>query len=343
MKDYLQKLANREDLTFTEMNEVANLFFSESTTDSEIAAVLMGLQLKGETPEEIAGLVEVLRQNALPFQKNIQEVMDNCGTGGDGSQSFNISSTSAFVIAGAGVKIAKHGNRSVSSKTGSADVLEELGVSLDFSMEEVNQLLDGNGIAFLFAPHVHPKLKQIMKVRQELRIPTIFNLIGPLTNPVKLQSQLLGIYQREKLVLMAKALRQLGRKRAIVVNGAGHLDEASLAGENYLVLLNKGKIKEFTIKPEDVGLNRYSLDAIKGGNARQNAEILLRVLKGEKGPYYETVLLNAGLALFAHGKATSVKKGVQLAEVSIESGLALEKLNHLIRYSDKRKNGVVHQ
>ncbi|MUK87935.1 anthranilate phosphoribosyltransferase [Ornithinibacillus sp. L9] len=339
METYLQKLASGEDLTSIEMKQAAELLFHESTTDSEIAAVLMGLSLKGETPEEIASLVEVLRDHALSFQKKFPGVMDNCGTGGDRSYSFNISSTSAFVIAGAGVPIAKHGNRSVSSKTGSADVLETLGVSLDFSADEVEELLAENGIAFLFAPHVHPNLKQIMKVRKELRIPTIFNLIGPLTNPVELETQMLGIYQRKGLHMMAKALHQLGRKRAIVVNGAGYMDEASLAGDNHIVLLDQGNITEFTLAPEEVGLTRYPLEAIRGGNVKDNARILMDVLHGEKGPYFETVLLNAGLAVFAHGKANSIQAGIDLARESILSGSALEKLNYLVAYSNQRKVG----
>ncbi|MEN2767056.1 anthranilate phosphoribosyltransferase [Ornithinibacillus xuwenensis] len=339
MQPYLQKLVNKENLTRTEMKAVAELLFSESTSDSEIAAVLMGLSLKGETPEEIASLVEVLRRHALPFQRRLSGVMDNCGTGGDHSQSFNISSTSAFVIAAGGVRVAKHGNRSVSSKTGSADVLEALGISLDFSVAETEELLEENGIAFLFAPHVHPKLKQIMKVRKDLRIPTIFNLIGPLTNPVELETQLLGIYRRERLTMMAEVLNQLGRKRAIVVNGAGYMDEASLVGENHLVLMEQGSITEFTLTPEEVGLTRYPLEAIRGGDTKENVQILLDVLRGVKGPYFETVLLNSGLAFYAHGIATTIQEGIALARESIASGAALEKLEYLIAYSNKRKAG----
>lgn len=318
------------------MIEASEHLFHESITDSEIAAFLMGLKAKGETPEEIASLVSVLREHALPFTKVFPGITDNCGTGGDQSQSFNISTTSAFVLAGAGIKVAKHGNRSVSSKTGSADVLEQLGVSLDFTIDEVEQLLEENGIAFLFAPHVHPNIKRIMLVRRALKIPTIFNLIGPLTNPMELETQLLGIYQRDGLEMMAAALNQLGRKRAIVINGAGYMDEASLAGENHAVLLVDGEIVPFTIVPEEVELNRYPLEAIKGGSAEENAQILLDVLNGVKGPYLDTVLLNAGLGIFAHGKAVSIQDGIKLARESIASGAALEKLNHLITFSQKR-------
>ncbi|WP_093135531.1 anthranilate phosphoribosyltransferase [Salinibacillus kushneri] len=340
MKAYLEALANGENLGVSEMSEAAGLLFEDSISDSEIAALLMGLKMKGETSEEIAGFVEALRRHALPFSKSYSDIMDNCGTGGDGSHSFNISTTSAFVLAGAGLKVAKHGNRSVSSKTGSADVLDALGVALNFTVDEVDALLAENGIAFLFAPHVHPKIKRIMKVRQDLKVPTVFNLLGPLINPVELETQLLGIYQREGLEMMAQALHHLGRKRAVVLNGAGFMDEASLAGENHAILLADGELQRFTVHPEEVGLNTYPLEAIRGGNAQENADILLRVLQGEKGAQYETVLLNTSLALLAHGTIDELKEGIELARESIQSGAALSKLNYLIEYSQKRAKGA---
>ncbi|GEL77599.1 anthranilate phosphoribosyltransferase [Tenuibacillus multivorans] len=336
----LKKLTSGEQLRKEEMKEVAQALFDEDTSESKIASVLTALQVRGESADEVAAIVEVLREKAMPISKQITGVMDNCGTGGDGSSSFNISSTSAFVLAGAGAKIAKHGNRSVSSKTGSADVLEELGISLDFSSEEVEELLETNGIAFLFAPYVHPRLKSIMKVRQDLGVPTIFNIIGPLTNPVTLETQLLGVYRRDMLSKMADVLNQLGITRGIVVNGAGHMDEASLAGENHLVLLDQGDVQSFTLKPEDVGLTSYPNNAIRGGDAKENAEILLSVLNGEPGAYLDTVLLNAGLGLYSAGMADNIKEGIDKARESIESGRALEKLNHLIEYSKYRKKAM---
>lgn len=207
------------------------------------------------------------------------------------------------------MKVAKHGNRSVSSKTGSADVLEYLGISLDLHEEEVEELLEENHIAFLFAPHVHPRMKKIMKVRRDLKIPTIFNLIGPLTNPVDLDSQLLGIYRRDMLEMMADVLNRLGRKRAVVLNGAGFMDEASLSGENHLVLLENGHVEKMTVTPEKVDLPYYSNEAIVGGEAKENAEILIGVLKGEKGAYRDTVLLNAGLGFLRTEKRIPFKKG----------------------------------
>ncbi len=341
VKNFLLKLCDGVSLSRLEMKDAVNQLFKEITTESEVAAFLTALKLKGETVDEITGLVEALREKAMPISTHLSGIMDNCGTGGDGSQSFNISTTTSFVLAGAGVKVAKHGNRSVSSKTGSADVLEELGVALDFNGDEVEELLDTNGIAFLFAPHVHSQLKKVMQVRKQLKIPTIFNLIGPLTNPVTLDTQLLGVYRRDMIETMALVLKQLGRKRAIVLNGAGYMDEASLAGENHLVLVEEGEISTFTISPEDIGLSYYPLEKIKGGDAIENARILVDVLKGNTSPYLDTTLLNAAIALYASGKAATVKEGVELARHSIESGAAYEKLQNLIKYSQNNRKRVV--
>ncbi|MFJ7747245.1 anthranilate phosphoribosyltransferase [Peribacillus sp. NPDC097295] len=337
MKEYLVKLAERQTLTEDEMSRAAQALFSSDITESEMAAFLIALKAKGETAGEIASLVKAMRKEARSVQTNCLNVMDNCGTGGDGSQSFNISTTSAFVLAGAGVKVAKHGNRSISSKTGSADVLEELGVNLFLEPEMMKELLEENGITFLFAPSVHPNSARIMKVRKELKIPTVFNLLGPLTNPVQLETQLLGINRRDMLELFAEVLHKLGRKRAVVVHGAGSMDEASLQGENSLVLLEEGDIIPYTLHPEEVNLPIYGNEEIRGGNAKENANIMLRILKGGKGAYRDTVLLNAGLGLFAHGTATTIEKGISLARESIDSGSALAKLETLIAYSNRNK------
>lgn len=340
MKHYLEMVVEGKSLLEHEMEEAVQEIFTQDTSDAEIASFLTGLKVKGESAEEVSGLVKAIRKHALNFTKNIPNVLDNCGTGGDGSKSFNISTTSAFVIAGAGITVAKHGNRSVSSKTGSADVLEALGVSLDFTPEETEEILEKNGIAFLFAPHVHPKLKQIMKVRRDLKIPTIFNLIGPLTNPVQLDYQLLGIYRRDLLEKFALVLANLNRKRAIVINGAGGMDEASLAGENEMVLVSEGEIKTFKLYPEEVNLPLYDNSSIRGGDARDNADILLRVLQGKKGAQRDTVLLNAGLGIYTAGKAESILQGVNLAAESIDSGRALTKLQNLISISNQNKKAV---
>ncbi|MFD0772280.1 anthranilate phosphoribosyltransferase [Bacillus sp. CGMCC 1.60114] len=340
MNRYLRKLVERQNLTEHEMYEAGIALLSEDILESEIAAFLAVLKAKGETADEIYGLVRALREKALPFSNHIVGAMDNCGTGGDGAQTFNVSTTSAFVLAGAGVKVAKHGNRAVSSKTGSADLLEELGVNIACSPKQIDYLLEKVGIAFLFAPAMHPALRRIMKVRKELNVPTIFNLIGPLTNPIHLETQFVGIYKREMLLPVAKVLQKLGRKQAIVVNGSGFLDEASLQGENHAAILKDNKIIEVSISPEEYGFSRVKNEAIRGGNAKENANITLNVLRGEESVYRDTVLFNAGLALFANGKAETIKDGIRLAAHSIDSGKALEKLNLLVAESNKKLERV---
>lgn len=332
MKHYLQRVMNRESLTEAEMLEVSRTFFTNSVTDSELAAFITALKLKGESVDEIVGLVKAVREQTLKFS-HVAGCIDNCGTGGDGSHSFNISSTSAFVLAGAGIPVAKHGNRSVSSKTGSADVLEHLGIHLNVTPEQNEQQLKEIGITFLFAQHVQPKMGRIMKVRRELGIPTIFNLIGPLTNPIELETQVLGIYRRDFTELFAESLKRLGRKRAVVLNGAGGMDEASLQGDNELVILEDGNIRKINLHPEEVNLSVYSNEATRGGDAKENADILLNVLKGEKGAYKDTVLLNAGIGIYAAGKADNIEGGIELARNSIESGAALSKLEQLVANS----------
>jgi anthranilate phosphoribosyltransferase len=318
-----------------------DLILGEEVSESEIAAFLMGLKSKGETVEEITGIVKGLKENTLPFRKKFPNVLDNCGTGGDGSSSFNISTTSAFVIAGAGIPVAKHGNRSISSKTGSADVLEYLGINLNLSVERTEEILDELGIAFLFAPHVHPKLKKVMTVRRQLKIPTIFNFIGPLTNPIDLDYQLLGVYRRDLLPVFAEVLQNLGRKRAVVINGAGFMDEASLQGENHLTLLEDGVISKQSFVPGEVGLPQYDNSAIKGGDSKENALILKNVLSGEKGACRDTVLLNAGIGIYASGRAENIVDGINIARDVIDSGAAYGKLQGLIEMTRKGQREAI--
>lgn len=330
MRNYLLQLAEKKSFSEQQMREAVDFILGEEVSESEIAAFLMGLKSKGETVDEIVGIVKALKGNTLKFNQRFANVLDNCGTGGDGSSSFNVSTTSAFVIAAAGIPVAKHGNRSISSKTGSADVLEYLGIHLDLPAERTEEVLQEIGIAFLFAPHVHPKLKKVMMVRRHLKIPTIFNFIGPLTNPIDLDYQLLGVYRRDLLNVFAEVLKQLGRKRAVVLNGAGHMDEASLQGENHLTILEDGNITNQSFHPEEVGLPIYDNSAIKGGDAKENAEILLNVLKGHTGPCRDTVLVNAGIGIYTAGKAASIKEGVQAAKDIIDCGAAYEKLASLV-------------
>jgi anthranilate phosphoribosyltransferase len=341
MKNFLLQLAEGESFSEPQMKEAMDLLLGEEVSESEIAAFLMGLKSKGETVEEITGIVKGLKDNTLPFRKKFPNVLDNCGTGGDGSSSFNISTTSAFVIAGAGIPVAKHGNRSISSKTGSADVLEYLGINLNLPVEVTEEILAELGIAFLFAPHVHPKLKKVMMVRRQLKIPTIFNFIGPLTNPIDLDYQLLGVYRRDLLPVFAEVLQNLGRKRAVVINGAGFMDEASLQGENHLTLLEDGVISSQSFVPEEVGLPIYDNSAIKGGDSKENAIILKNVLSGEKGACRDTVLLNAGIGIYTSGKAETISEGINIAREVIDSGVAYEKLHRLIEVTRKAQREAI--
>ncbi|MBO0958354.1 anthranilate phosphoribosyltransferase [Neobacillus sp. MM2021_6] len=341
MRNYLLQLAEKQSFSENQMKEAFDFILGEEVSESEIAAFLMGLKSKGETVEEIAGIVRALKDHTLTFTRKFPNVLDNCGTGGDGSSSFNVSTTSAFVIAAAGIPVAKHGNRSISSKTGSADVLEHLGVNFNLSAEQTEEILEEIGVAFLFAPHVHPKLKKVMSVRKQLKIPTIFNFIGPLTNPIDLDYQLLGVYRRDLLNIFAEVLQKLGRKRAVVINGAGYMDEASLQGENHFSLLEEGCINNHSFFPEEMNLTRYDNSCIKGGDSKENAEILVRVLKGEKGAQLDTVLLNAGIGIFTAGKAETMKAGIELAKEMIDTGAAYEKLAALIDKSRANRREAI--
>jgi len=341
MRKFTEKVRGGTSLTYVEMREAAERLMSAEVSDEEIVSFIQALTNKGETIEEITALVSVLKEQALQFPETDAVAFDNCGTGGDGSNSFNISTTTSFVLAGAGLKVAKHGNRKISSRTGSADLLEELGIALDFKPEEITELLDKTNIAFLFAPHVHPNMKRIQVIRKSLAKPSIFNIIGPLTNPISLSSQLMGVYDQNRLMDLAAVLHRLGRKRAIVLTGPGGMDEASLGGENHLVLMDKGELIPFTLHAEEVGLSPAPLESIRGGDAKDNAQILVSVLKGKPSSYLDTVLLNAGIGLFAAGVVSTIQEGVHKASESIESGRALNILKEVISFSHNRQASEV--
>ncbi|WP_010287468.1 anthranilate phosphoribosyltransferase [Kurthia massiliensis] len=333
MQSYIEKVNKGQDLTFTEMAVAAERLFQEETPLEQIEALLVGLAAKGETATELAALAQVMKQNALTLQETPQRYIDNCGTGGDGIGSFNISTTTAFVLAAGGVPVAKHGNRKISSLAGSADTLEELGIHADFTTAELKTLLDREGLAFIFAPKVHPKLKRIGQVRQKIGKPTIFNLVGPLANPVELTAQFTGINRKTFIRDYAEVMQLLGRERGVVVYGAGGLDEASLAGENRLAILENGDIREMIVTPESVGLKRYPLTAIQGGDGKENADIVRQVLQNKESAYLDTVLLNAGIGFFTAGKVQTIEEGIHVARKVIASGAAYEKLQAIIAYS----------
>ncbi|MER2048681.1 anthranilate phosphoribosyltransferase [Solibacillus sp. FSL W7-1472] len=333
---YIEQIERKEHLVFEEMQQAAQLIFNEQTPKEQIASFLTAMSAKGETAHEVAGLASVMKSHAVAVDVPEGIYIDNCGTGGDGLQSFNISTTSAFVLAGGGISVAKHGNRKVSSASGSSDVLEALGITLLPNIEQTSELLQQHGIAFLHAPNMHPKLKRIGEVRQAIGKPTIFNLVGPLTNPVPLKTQFVGINRPNFTMDYAEVLHMLGRERAIVVSGAQGMDEASLDGENTFVLLDRGDMIPFKLRAEDVGLAAQPLSAIRGGTPAENADIMRDLLKGKQSVYFDTVLLNAGIGFFAYGLAGTMKEGIEMAKDSILSGRAYEKLENIVAYSQKQ-------
>ena len=300
MKEIFLQISSRQDLSQDQVQAVFNRILKNEVSESQIAAFLMGLKTKGETADEITGIVRALKSHATVLPETFTDAMCNCGTGGDQSYSFNISTTVCFVLAAGGIRMAKAGNRSISSKSGSADVLEALGINVAASPETLS-----------------------------LGIPTIMNLVGPLANPLDLETQLMGLYRVELQEIVANAIQQLGRKRAVIITGPDNMDEAALYGTNTYTLLEDGHISQHTFTYEDLGMEKVELSDITGGDAKENAEILLSVLKNEASPYLETTVLNAGLGFFANGKVETIKEGVELARQLIADGSALEKLRQL--------------
>lgn len=343
----LEKVVGEQDLSRVEAEAAMEEILCGRATDAQIAGLLTALRMKGETVDELVGFATAMRRHAAPVFPGkpplaIEALVDTCGTGGDGAGSFNVSTVAAFVIAGAGVHVAKHGNRSISSRCGSADVLEHLGVRIDLPPERVGRSIEEIGIGFLFAPAVHTATRHAMTARRELRLRTAFNLLGPLTNPAGASAQVVGVCDAKLTELMARALGELGVRRAFVVHGAGGLDEISISGVTYVAELRGGTVRSYTLRPEDFGLRRAPLEAIRGGDAAQNAKIVHRVLGRsltyrEHGPHREIVLANAAAALVAAGRATDFADGVKLAKRSIDSGAAREKLEALIAFSQSQK------
>ncbi|HVF88753.1 MAG TPA: anthranilate phosphoribosyltransferase [Blastocatellia bacterium] len=341
----IKKAVDRRDLTDAEAESTLEQIMSGACTDAQIASLLTALRMKGETADELAGFARVMRRKAAPVRPESlvtaaiggterEALIDTCGTGGDVSGSFNVSTATAFVVAGAGVRVAKHGNRSVSSQCGSADVVEALGVRIELSPELIARSIDQVGIGFLHAPLLHEAMKYVALARKQMGIRTIFNLLGPLTNPAGADTQVIGVYAPHLTELLAEVLRRLGSVRAMVVHGADGLDEISITGESKVTELDRGQIASYTVRPEDFGLRRASLGEIRGGDARKNAGIILRVLEAEPGPCRDIVLLNAAAGLVASGKAGNMEEGVRAASHSIDSGKALAKLQSLIAFTN---------
>ncbi|MBI3398640.1 MAG: anthranilate phosphoribosyltransferase [Deltaproteobacteria bacterium] len=338
IKEAISKIVKNQDLTEPEMIEVMNEIMTGAASPGQIGAFITALRIKGETVDEITGAARVMRDKATKIEVKDKKVVDTCGTGGDEAMTFNISTAAAFVAAGAGLTVAKHGNRSVSSKSGSADVLKALGVNIEAEVARVEECLKEIGIGFLFAPMLHGAMKYAAPVRREIGIRTIFNILGPLTNPAGARRQVIGVYDDSLTDVLGKVLANLGAEHTFVVRGEDGLDEITLTTETKVTELKNGILKTYHIKPEDFGFRRCRPEDLKGGDPEQNAEIILALLEGKKGSQQDVVLLNAAAAIVAGGIAKSLEEGISSARGSIDSGKAMEKLNRLVETTNKTED-----
>lgn len=334
IKESIQKIIDKENLKLDEAYQVMNLIMSGKVNNSQIAALLIALKMKGESPEEYAGFIKAMREKSIKINAP-ENTIDVCGTGGDNSNSFNISTAVAFVVSGAGVNVAKHGNRSISSKCGSSDVLSELGVNINFSREQSEQVLNEIGITFLFAPNYHPAMKYVMPVRKELGMKTIFNVLGPLTNPASTKRQLVGVFNNQTAKLMRDAAKNINMDKVCFICTENSFDEITLTGTTQVYELNSNVEKEFQINNKTFGFDEIKFQDIEGGDSKENAKILLDIFEGkEKGAKKNVVVANAALALYSANYSSQLNKCKQAAIESIENGKALEKLNELIKFSN---------
>lgn len=328
-----QKLESLKNLSSFEMQAVMEEIAQGKAQTESIVPFLIALSNKGETVEELSAAVSVMRRHAIKIEVDEDIILDTCGTGGDKKGTFNVSTAVAFVASGCGITVAKHGNRSVSSASGSADILEALGVNINLNKEQIKRCLETAQIAFLFAPSLHPAMKYAIPARKQIGKRTIFNVLGPLINPALATHQLIGVFDKDLTDKMAQVLKNLRTVHALVVAGMDGLDEVTIADKTLVADLVKGKIKNYEISPQDFGLKIASLEEIRGGTAQENAKILINILEGGSGPCRDMVLLNAGCAVYAADKTATIKEGIELARVSIDSGKAREKLEMLKNFS----------
>ncbi len=334
MKTAIAAVVDGKDLTREEAARVAELILSGQATEVEIAGLLTALRMKGETVDEILGFASVLRSKANTISPKCENYVDLVGTGGDCTYSFNISTTSAFVTAGAGLPVAKHGNRSISSRSGAADVLEALGVNISADPDVVQRCVEEAGVGFMMAPHFNPCMKYVGPVRKGLGIRTVFNILGPLSNPSRAKKMVVGVYDPKMAETIAKVMSQLGVERGFVMSGDNHIDEFNLAGTTTVAEIRDGEVKVFELQPENVGLTRCTLDDLRGGEGAENAQITRSILEGtERGAKRDVVLLNAGATLYIGGLADSIEDGIRLAAESIDSGKAKAVLGQMITMS----------
>ncbi len=334
IREVIETLVSGRSLTFEEASRVMEEIMGGEATPAQIAAFVTALRIKGETVDEIAGLASVMRAKAVPVKVDFP-VIDTCGTGGDGSFSFNISTAAAFVAAGAGLKVAKHGNRAMSSRCGSADVLEALGVEIDLGAEAVAECLETVGIGFMFAPNFHPAMKHAAAPRREIGIRTVFNLLGPLINPARAECQVIGVPSEKLGEKIAAVLHRLGTKHSLVVHSLDSgMDEISISGRSRVWEVNERRVlPPYEVTPEHFGLKRASSAEIKGGTPQENAVIMRHILAGEKSPYRDVVVMNAAVAIVAGNGASNLEAAARLAEETIDSGKALGKLEGLVQFS----------
>ncbi len=332
IKEAIQSLISGRSLTKEEAALVMEEIMGGEATPAQFGAFVTALRLKGETADELVGLAKTMRAKAISVPVS-ELVVDTCGTGGDNLSTFNISTAAALVAAGAGVRVAKHGNRAMSSQCGSADVLEALGVKIDLDAEQVKQCLEEVGMGFMFAPIFHPAMKYAASPRREIGIRTVFNILGPLTNPAGAKAQVLGVADGSLVEKLASVLQGLGSHHVLVVHGKDGLDEITVTGETMVCELKNDSLRSYTISPEDFGLPRASLSDLKGGTAAENAELVLNTLNGGTGPKLDAVLMNAGAVLLAVDRVDTLKQGITLAKEVVESGHALAKLNQLVEFT----------
>lgn len=333
IKELIHQLVEKKDLSDSQMRQVMQDILSGATDTADIVLFLSALNEKGQTVSELTTAVNVMLKYVEPIIVDRPNILDTCGTGGDKKGTFNISTISAFVAGGAGITVAKHGNRSVSSKCGSADILEALGVNINMDKAKIKKCLEEIGIAFLFAPNLHPAMKHVMPARKQIAGKTIFNILGPLINPARATNQLIGVYSREWTSPLAKVLRNLGSKHVLVVHGFDGLDEVTTTDKTFVSEATGQAIKDYEIAPEDFGMPRAKPDELAGGELADNVKIVRDILAGKKGAKRDIVLLNAGCAIYAADKAVTIAEGIKLAEASIDSGEASRKLELLKAYS----------
>ncbi len=335
IKEAINRLILKSDLTREETRETMNSIMQGQATDAQIASFLTAMRMKGETVAEISGAAEAMASNAEPFNISAENVVDTCGTGGDNLHTFNISTTAAFIAAGAGVKIAKHGNRSVSSKCGSADILKSLGVNIDISIERFVEIFNSIGLAFLFAPNYHKAMRHAIGPRKELSIRTIFNILGPLTNPAKTKRQVIGVFDKDLCDTMANVMKELGAEHVLIVHGHNGLDELTTTGETFISELKNGKVTSCSIHPEDFGIKISDIKNIQSPDCETNKQIILDILDNKTGAPLDIAVLNAAASIMVSGKVDNLLDGVELAYGAVSSGKAKEKLNQLIEQSNR--------